>query len=91
MITSRTLHVGSQELRVSQSDLRIDVIDLVRETERRLTTAGMFTAQPAAFTTSQEAFANQLLQMSGQVTIGVVAAQPIPRAGPALLEFVILN
>lgn len=39
---------------------------------------------------SDEGFANQLLRLTGQVVVGVVARGPIERSGPATVELLIL-
>ncbi len=91
LITSGTVHVGSPALRASQSDLRTEILELVRETESRLTMAGLFSPEPIDFRVSEDALVRQLLQMSGEVTVGVMAAQPVLRSGPAVLELLILR
>lgn len=91
LLVSHQVHLGTTELRISQSDLRAAVIALVQDTKDRLTRAGLFSSEPPRFTTSEESFVNRLLQLTGPVTIGVTAVEPIDRSGPALLEFLILH
>lgn len=91
LIVSRRIHLGDEELRVSREELRETLRQVVEDTNRRLTIAGLFATDGPSFPNlSEEGFTNQLLRMRGPVTIGVVAGDDIYRGGPAPLEFLIL-
>ena len=91
LISSRQIHLGSEELQASQAEIRNALAQLVAETRVRLTTAGLFMPDLPQLTQSEESFSNQLLRLTGPVTIGVIAAEEIYRAGPALIEMLILH
>jgi len=92
LIVSRRVHLGGEDLRISQSDVRNFVLQLIRAANQRLLRAGLVEtelARPVNLT--EENFTNQLLRLTGPVTIGVVAAETIFRGGPAPVELVILD
>ncbi len=91
LLFSRPVHVGNSELPVREDELRAWINQLRGEAIRFLRRAGLDELQTPVFVgLSDESFANQLLRMSGQVVVGVMARGTIDRAGPAEVEFIIL-
>lgn len=91
LLLSRSVHLGSGEFPTTLEDVREMIAQLRADTVRFLRRAGLDELQAPRFTgVSDEAFANQLLRLSGPVVIGVVTVEAIDRAGPALVEFLIL-
>ncbi len=91
LVTSKAVHLGTSEQPTSQSDLRADVLELVQETRRRLTTAGFFSQEAPSFSQTEDLFVAQVQRLNGRAVIGVITREPVNRGGPALLEFVIIN
>jgi uncharacterized protein (DUF3084 family) len=91
LLLSRSLHLGSSELPTTLEDVRTAIAQLRADTIRLLRRAGLDELQAPRFVgVSDEAFANQLLRLDGWVVVGVVTVAAIDRAGPALVEFLIL-
>jgi hypothetical protein len=75
-------HAGRTPLAISQ--LKADALRVVRR-------SGLDELQvPEYVGASDESFTNQLLRLSGPVVIGVATVEPVDRAGPALVELVIV-
>ena len=65
--------------------------DMGADAVRKLRRAGLDDAQLPDFgPVTEELFTNMLLRLTGPVTIGLVATEPVLRAGPANLELLIL-
>lgn len=91
LLFSRPVHVGNSELPVREDELRGWITQLKGEAIRFLRRAGLDELQAPVFVgLSDESFANQLLRMTGQVVVGVMARDAIDRAGPAEVELIIL-
>lgn len=92
LISSQQLHLGTAEVPISQNDLRAQLARLVADAHNTLRRLGLFEGVKTEFIgISQEALVNQLSRLSGPVVVGVVAAEPIYKAGPAALELIILR
>jgi uncharacterized protein (DUF3084 family) len=91
LLLSRSVHVGTSDMPASLEDIRAAIAQLRGDTIRFLRRSGLDELQVPRFTgVSEEAFANQLLRLDGAVVIGVVTITEIDRAGPALVEYIIL-
>jgi len=91
LLLSRTVHMGDAELPASLEEVRGWIAQLRSDTIRHLRRSGLDELQAPRFTgVSEEAFANQLMRLSGPVTIGVISVGAIDRAGPAWVEYLIV-
>jgi len=91
LLLSRTVHVGTSDMPATLEDVRAAIAQLRTDTIRFLRRSGLDELQVPRFTgVSEEAFANQLLRLDGAVVIGVVSLTEIDRAGPALVEYIVL-
>lgn len=91
LIVSQSIHLGTAALPSSQDEVRASITQLKAEAVRRLRRAGLDDAQLPNFgPVTEELFMNMLLRLTGPVTIGFVATEPVLRAGPANLELLIL-
>lgn len=91
LLLSRTVHLGDATLPASLEEVRGWIAQLRSDTIRYLRRSGLDELQAPRFSgVSDEAFANQLMRLSGPVTIGVISVGPIDRAGPAWVEYLIL-
>ena len=91
LLMSRRIHVGTPDLPATQEEVRGWIAQFRADVIRSLRRAGLDELQAPVFVgSSDEGFANQLMRLSGPVTIGVVAREAIDRAGPAYVEMVIL-
>lgn len=91
LLVSRNVHLGSPELPVTQDDLRSAISQLKADALRVARRSGLDELQvPEYVGTSDESFTNQLLRLHGPVVIGVTTVEPVDRAGPALVELVIV-
>lgn len=94
LVVSRQLHLGTRQVPAEREQVRTTLIRLQREARDRLLGLGLSDAvSPALGEASLEVdgFANQLLRLSGPVTVGLAATVDIFGSGPATLEFVIVN
>jgi uncharacterized protein (DUF3084 family) len=91
LLVSRNVHLGSPELPASQDELRTAISQLKADALRLVRRSGLDELQvPEYVGASDESFTNQLLRLSGPVVIGVATVEPVDRAGPALVELVIV-
>jgi len=91
LIVSTQLHLGSPELPISQDEIRTTLANLKADAVRKMRRAGLDEGQLPDFgPVTEEMFTNMLLRLTGPVTIGLVATEPVSRAGPAHLELMIL-
>ncbi len=91
LIVSHPVHLGTPELPASQDEIRASIAQLKAEALRKLRRAGLDDGQLPDFgPVTEELFMNMLLRLTGPVTIGLVATEPVLRAGPANLELLIL-
>lgn len=91
LLLSRRVHVGTPDLPATQEEVRGWIAQFRADVIRTLRRSGLDELQAPLFVgSSDEGFANQLMRLSGPVTIGVVAREAIDRAGPAYVEMVIL-
>ncbi len=91
LLVSRHVHLGSAELPATHDELRAAVSQLKAEALRVARRAGLDELQvPDYVGVSDEGFTNQLLRLRGPVVIGVVTVDAVDRAGPALVELVIV-
>ena len=91
LLSSRRVHLGTRDLPATQEEVRGWIAQFRADVIRALRRAGLDELQAPIFVgSSDESFANQLMRLSGQVVIGVVARDAIERAGPAYVELVIL-
>lgn len=94
LLVSRQLHLGTSLLATDRDTVRNNVQLLWQAARGRLLQAGLADgASPTIAPTSPEieGFTNQLLRLTGPVTIGLQARRDIFAAGPADLEFVIIQ
>src|SRR5690606_20026640 len=91
LIVSHQIHLGTPDLPASQEEIRGSIAQLKAEAVRKLRRAGLDDGQLPDFgPVTEELFTNMLLRLTGEVTIGLVATEPVLRAGPANLELLIL-
>ena len=91
LIVSHPVHLGTADLPASQDEIRASITQLKAEAVRKLRRAGLDDGQLPDFgPVTEELFMNMLLRLTGPVTIGLVATDPVLRAGPANLELLIL-
>lgn len=91
LIISSRIHLGTNQLPISQDEIRNEVITLKAEALRKMRRAGLDEGQLPDFgPVTEEMFTNMLLRLTGPVTIGLVATEPVSRAGLAKLELMIL-
>ncbi|MFU8887905.1 MAG: DUF3084 domain-containing protein [Trueperaceae bacterium] len=91
LLMSRRVHLGTAELPATLDEVRGWIAQFRADIIRTLRRSGLDELQAPVFVgSSDEAFANQLMRLEGAAVIGVVAREPIERAGPAYVEFVIL-
>ena len=91
LIISSQLHLGTSQLPISQDEIRNALTNLKAEALRKMRRAGLDEGQVPDFgPVTEEMFTNMLLRMTGPATIGLVATEPVSRAGPARLELMIL-
>ena len=91
LLMSRRVHLGTAELPTTLDEVRGWIAQFRADIIRSLRRTGLDELQAPIFVgSSDEAFANQLMRLEGAVVIGVIAREPIERAGPAYVEFVIL-
>lgn len=92
LIVSNLLHLGSSDLPASQEEIRSALTQLKADAVRKLRRAGLDDGQLPNFgPVTEELFTSMLLRLTGPVTIGFVATEPVLRAGPANLELMILH
>jgi hypothetical protein len=92
LLVSRHVHLGSDELPISQSELRSALSSLKGEALVALRRAGLDEFQlPRYPTLSEEVFASLLLRRTGPASIGVMVLDDVYRSGPADLELVVLD
>ncbi len=94
LVISGQLHLGTPELPAEGERLRSALLRLQREARDRLLGMGLSDAvNPVLSQDSFEVdgFTDQLLRLSGPVTVGLSAVTDIYSSGPAELEFVIIN
>ena len=90
LVTSRQIHLGSDALPASQAELRSALARLKSDALTQLLRQGL-ELRDIQWSPSDESFTNQLLRLTGPVSIGAVATEPVFRAGPAQLQLVILH
>lgn len=91
LVISSRLHLGTSQLPISQDEIRNALTNLKAEALRKMRRAGLDEGQLPDFgPVTEEMFTNMLLRLTGPVTIGLVATEPIARAGTAELELMIL-
>ena len=91
LVVSSDLHLGTSDLPISQDEIRNSLANLKNEAVRKMRRAGLDEGQLPDFgPVTEETFTNMLLRLTGRVSIGLVATEPISRAGPARLELMIL-
>ncbi len=91
LVVSTQLHLGSSQLPISQDEIRTALANIKADAVRKMRRAGLDEGQLPDFgQVTEEMFTNMLLRLTGPVTIGLVATEPIARAGPAHLELMIL-
>ncbi len=91
LIVSTQFHLGSTQLPISQDEIRTALANIKADAVRKMRRAGLDEGQLPDFgPVTEEMFTNMLLRLTGPVTIGLVATEPIARAGPAHLELMIL-
>ena len=91
LIVSHQLHVGTTELPASQDEIRTALAQLKADAVRKMRRAGLDEGQLPDFgPVTEEMFTNLLLRLTGPVMVGLVATEPVNRAGPARLELMIL-
>ncbi len=91
LLASRHVHVGTAELPATHDELRTAIGQLKAEALRVARRAGLDELKvPQYVGASDEGFANQLLRLEGPVVIGVATVASVDRAGPALVELVIV-
>ena len=91
LIISSQLHLGTSQLPISQDEIRNALTNLKAEALRKMRRAGLDEGQVPDFgPVTEEMFTNMLLRLTGPVTIGLVATEPVARAGTAELELMIL-
>ncbi|HZJ10991.1 MAG TPA: DUF3084 domain-containing protein [Trueperaceae bacterium] len=91
LVVSSHLHLGTSDLPISQDEIRNSLANLKTEAVRKMRRAGLDEGQLPDFgPVTEETFTNMLLRLTGPVSIGLVATEPISRAGPARLELMIL-
>jgi uncharacterized protein (DUF3084 family) len=94
LVTSRQLHLGTRLVPAEREQVRTTLLRMQREARDRLLGMGLSDAvSPVLGPDSLEldGFTNQLLRLSGPVTVGLSASVDIYSGGPATLEFVIIN
>ena len=92
LVVARRIHLGSEQLPVSQAELRSAFSALKAEAVAEMRRAGLDEFQlPRYPTVTEETFASLLLRRSGPVTIGAMALEDVYRSGPADLELVLLD
>jgi uncharacterized protein (DUF3084 family) len=91
LLVSRHVHLGTSEQPATQDELRAAVSQLKLDALRVARRAGLDELQvPQYVGASDEGFTNQLLRMRGPSVIGVATVDAVDRAGPALVELVIV-
>jgi uncharacterized protein (DUF3084 family) len=91
LLASRHVHLGSVELPATQDEIRTAISQLKAEALRVSRRAGLDELQvPAYVGASDEGFSNQLLRLQGPVVIGVATVEAVDRAGPGLVELIIV-
>ncbi len=91
LIVSAQLHLGSTALQISQDEIRTALANLKADAVRKMRRAGLDEGQLPDFgPVTEEMFTNMLLRLTGPASIGLVATEPVSRAGPARLELMIL-
>lgn len=94
LLVSRQIHLGSSILSTDRDTVRNNVQLLWQSARGKLLQEGLADGTtPYVAPTSLEidGFTNQLLRLSGPVTVGLQASRDIFAAGPADLEFVIIH
>lgn len=92
LIVSHRLHLGTTDLPASQDEVRAALTQLKGDAVRKLRRAGLDDGQLPNFgPITEELFTSMLLRLTGPVTVGFVATEPVLRAGPANLELLILH
>jgi hypothetical protein len=91
LLVSRPIHLGTPDLPSTQDEIRAAITQVKAEAMRVVRRAGLDELQaPVYGGVSDESFMNQLLRLSGPVVIGVMTVEAVDRAGPALVELVIV-
>jgi len=91
LLLARRIHVGTPDLPATQEEVRGWIAQFRADVIRALRRTGLDELQAPTFVgSSDEGFSNQLMRLSGEVVIGVVAREAIDRAGPAYVELAIL-
>ena len=92
LIASRQIYAGGAGAPVSRAALQAEVARLTQASLNRLQLAGLFEqVRPAPSEADLASFTASLARLSGPVVIGATARETVFVAGPAVLEFVILN
>lgn len=92
LVVSRQLHLGSAELPISQSEVRLELTRLLAEATNRLQRLGLFEqVRPDISASVLESFTASLLRLQGPAVIGLVSQTPVNVIGPVEMEFVILR
>jgi archaellum component FlaC len=92
LVVSRQLHLGSAELPISQSELRLELTRLLAEATNRLQRLGLFEqVRPDISASVLESFTASLLRLEGSAVIGLVSQAPVNVIGPVEMKFVILR
>jgi uncharacterized protein (DUF3084 family) len=91
LLVARPVHLGTVELPATQEEIRFAIAQLKGEALRVARRAGLDELQAPEYRgVSDESFMNQLLRLTGPAVIGVATVAAVDRAGPALVELVIL-
>jgi hypothetical protein len=92
LLVTRRIHLGTEDLPISQAELRAALATMKADALSALRRAGLDEFQlPRYPTLSEETFAGLMLRRSGPVTVGVLVLDDVYRAGPADLELVLLD
>ena len=94
LVISRQIHLGSPELQAQRDNVRLNIRSLFTDANNHLLGLGLADQVPTELSDRSleiDGFTNQLLRLSGLVTVGLAASDDIYTGEPAELEFVILN
>ena len=94
LVISRQIHLGSPEVQAQRDNVRLNIRSLFSDANNRLLGLGLADQVPTELSEASlevDGFTNQLLRLSGAVTVGLAASADIYTGEPAELEFVILN
>jgi uncharacterized protein (DUF3084 family) len=92
LLVSRQVYLGTPAAPITQADMRSALAGLIADATSKLQQLGLFAGEsPELVDLSEESFTALLSRMSGSVVIGLVAAEPVYRSGPAKLELTIIR